>query len=111
MIFTGISEYFRLLIIAQGVRDALQDAVISTVSDNYDDVYHGVREGYSGGYQPTVEDFEESLDYGDIYGKIDIVLGIDLQNGYHVKTTSKGETEFKIRDLDVDIRNVPLASA
>lgn len=39
MVFSGISEYFRLMIIAQGVRDALQDAVISTVSDNYDDVY------------------------------------------------------------------------
>ncbi len=38
IIFTGISEYFRLMIIAQGVRDAVQDAVISTVNDNYDDV-------------------------------------------------------------------------
>ena len=51
IIITGIYEYFRLMIIAQGVRDAVQDAVISTVNDNYDDVYHGVREGYSGGYQ------------------------------------------------------------
>lgn len=49
IIFCGISEYIRLLIIAQGVRDAVQTAVISTVNDNYDDVYHGVREGYSGG--------------------------------------------------------------
>ena len=47
MIFSGVSEYFRLMIIAQGVRDALQDAVITTVNDNYDNVYHGVREGYS----------------------------------------------------------------
>ena len=43
IIFCGISEYIRLLIIAQGVRDAMQTAVISTVNDNYDDVYHGVR--------------------------------------------------------------------
>ena len=50
MIFTGISEYFRLMIVAQGVRDAVQAAVISTVVENYDDVYHGVREGYSGAY-------------------------------------------------------------
>ena len=54
IIFCGISEYIRLLIIAQGVRDAVQTAVISTVNDNYDDVYHGVREGYSGGYQPEI---------------------------------------------------------
>lgn len=45
IVFTGISEYFRLMIVAQGVRDAVQTAVISTVNDNYDDVYHGVREG------------------------------------------------------------------
>lgn len=30
IIFCGISEYIRLLIIAQGVRDAMQTAVIST---------------------------------------------------------------------------------
>ena len=52
MLMCCISEYFRLLIVAQGVRDAVQEAVISTVNDNYDDVYHGVREGYSGAYQP-----------------------------------------------------------
>ena len=62
IVFTGISEYFRLMIVAQGVRDALQAAVISTVNDNYDDVYHGVREGYSGAYQPMAGDFDESLD-------------------------------------------------
>lgn len=59
------------MIVAQGVRDALQSAVISTVSDNYDDVYHGVREGYSGGYQPIDSDFEESFDYGDVYDRLD----------------------------------------
>lgn len=63
MLMCCISEYFRLLIVAQGVRDAVQEAVISTVNDNYDDVYHGVREGYSGAYQPLAGDFEESLDY------------------------------------------------
>ena len=40
MLMCCISEYFRLLIVAQGVRDAVQEAVISTVNDNYDDVYH-----------------------------------------------------------------------
>lgn len=109
MIFTGISEYFRLLIVTQGVRDALQDAVISTVVENYDDVYHGVREGYSGGYQPTVEDFNESIDYGDIYGRMDTVLGLTKNSGYHEKNSSGNETQFKIWNLDVDIRNAPLA--
>lgn len=110
MIFTGISEYFRLMIIAQGVRDAVQDAVISTVNDNYDDVYHGVREGYSGGYQPVVDDFQESLDYGDIYGRLDNILGLNQSGGYHIKSTSDNKIEFRIWDLDVVIRNAPIAS-
>ncbi len=74
------------MIIAQGVRDAVQDAVISTVNDNYDYVYHGVREGYSGGYQPIADDFEESLDYGgDIYNRLDAILGLRQSGGYHRK--------------------------
>lgn len=110
MIVTGISEYFRLMIIAQGVRDAVQDAVISTVNDNYDDVYHGVREGYSGGYQPVADDFEESLDYGDVYNRLDRILGLKQSGGYHVKTISGEKMEFRIWDLNVDIRNAPIAS-
>ena len=60
----------------------MQEAVISTVNDNYDDVYHGVREGYSGAYQPLAGDFEESLDYGDIYGRLDDILGLTYRGGY-----------------------------
>ena len=117
IIFCGISEYIRLLIIAQGVRDAVQTAVISTVNDNYDDVYHGVREGYSGGYQPMAGDFEESLDYGDIYGRLEEVLGLSYQGGTRVKFTEDGKTVFitvenkfiRVWGLDVDIENAPLA--
>ncbi len=109
MIFTGISEYFRLNIIAQGVRDSLQDAVISTVTQNYANVYHGTREGYSGGYTPSANDFEESLDYGDIYDRLEDVLGIQYNGGYE-KLTNDGKTEFEVYALDVDIRNAPLAS-
>lgn len=110
LIFCGISEYFRLMIIAQGVRDAVQDAVISTVNDNYDDVYHGVREGYSGAYQPIAGDFEESLDYGDIYDRLDSILGLAQNGGYHEKCTAEGRLEFKVWDLSVDIRNAPFAA-
>ena len=110
IIFCGISEYFRLVIVAQGVRDAVQTAVISTVNDNYDDVYHGVREGYSGAYQPIAEDFEESLDYGDIYDRLDGILGLSYSGGYHEKRTSDSKLEFCVWGLSVDIRNAPFAS-
>lgn len=110
ILFTGISEYLRLLIVAQGVRDAVQAAVISTVVENYDDVYHGVREGYSGGYQPMAGDFEESLDYGDIYGRLDGIMGLNNSGGYHEQRTTNGELEFRVWDLNVDVRNAPFAS-
>ena len=69
MLFMVIAEYFRVNIIVQGVRDAVQQAVIATVNENYDDVYHSVREGYAAGWFPE-EDGEwfESIDAGDIYG-------------------------------------------
>ena len=94
ILLCGVSEYLRLLIVAQGVRDAVQEAVISTVNDNYDDVYHGVREGYSGAYQPMAGDFEESLDYGDIYGRLDSLLNLRSHGGYHVQYTEDGKMEF-----------------
>ena len=110
IIFCGISEYIRLMIIAQGVRDAVQSAVISTVNDSYDDVYHGVREGYSGAYQPSVDDFEESLDYGDIYGRLDQLLGLRSEDGYHVKYAGN-VVEFRLSGLSVDLKNMPFAPA
>lgn len=110
ILLCGVSEYLRLLIVAQGVRDAVQEAVISTVNDNYDDVYHGVREGYSGAYQPLSGDFEESLDYGDIYGRLDDILGLTYRGGYHTQYTDDGDMEFRVWGLDVEIRNAPFAS-
>ena len=110
IVFCGISEYIRLMIVAQGVRDAVQSAVISTINDNYDDVYHGVREGYSGAYRPSAVDFEESLDYGDIYSRLDQLLGLRKENGYHVKYAGD-DVEFRLSDLYVDLDNMPLAPA
>ncbi len=108
LIFCGASEAIRLMIIVQGVRDALQSAVVSTVNDSYDDVYHGVREGYSGAYQPSAEEFEASLDYGDIYGQLDQLLGLMQKDGAHVKYAGSRE-EFRLYGLAVSLRNMPLA--
>ena len=110
-LFCGISEYARLNLIAVGVRDAVQEAILSTVNDNYDDVYHGVREGYSGGYYPSGGGWDESLDYGDVYGFLDGLLGMEDYGSYHVKLVDGGrKEEYRISDLDVTIQNVPLTS-
>ena len=74
LILCGIMEFFRLSLIASGVKEALQDAVVVVVNDNYANVYHGVREGYSGGYYTEGYGFEESVDTGDIYYHLDDCL-------------------------------------
>lgn len=108
IILCGISEYMRLMIIASGVRDAVQSAVISTVNDNYDGVYQGAREGYSGGYKPDGSSWTESINYGDVYTRLDKTLGLRDENGYHVKHAGKA-VEFRLSGLSVNIRNAPLA--
>jgi hypothetical protein len=110
LVFCGISESIRLMIVAQGVRDAVQSAVISTINDNYVNVYHSVREGYSGAYQPGASDFHENLDYGDIYGRLDQLLGLRQENGYHVKYAGD-EIEFRLSELAIVLDNMPLAPA
>lgn len=110
-IFCGITEYMHLQIVAQGVRDAVQEAVIAAVNDNYDDVYHGIREGYAGGYYPASgEGWEESLDYGDIYGRLDELLGLSDEENWHVKYLSGGLMEYRLSGLKTEIINVPFVS-
>lgn len=108
IILCGVMEYFRLNIIATGVKEALEDAIIVTVNDNYADVYHGVREGYSGGYQPDGDSFSYSVNTGDIYSYMDSTLGTEEVVGKHIKTVG-GVTEYSLSGLDVTIRNAPLA--
>lgn len=108
LILCGISEYMRLMIIASGVRNAVQSAVITTVDDNYDSVYQGAREGYSGAYQATGSSFAESLDYGDIYGQLDKLLGTKKSSGAHVKYAGSS-VEYTVSGLSVSIKNAPLA--
>ena len=108
LILCGIMEFFRLSLIASGVKEALQDAVVVVVNDNYANVYHGVREGYSGGYYTEGYGFEESVDTGDIYYHLDETLGTRREGGSRVKYTG-GVLEYKITGLDVTIHNAPLA--
>lgn len=110
MLILVIMQFARLMIVSAGVKDTMQEAIISTINDNYADVYHAVREGYAAGYQPTDGSFEESLNYGDIYGRLDGLLGLQEDDGYHYKISSDGTIEFRITDLQVYIHNAGLAS-
>ncbi len=105
-----VMQFAHLLIIAAGVRNAMQEAVISTVNDNYADVYHAVREGYVAGYQPSYGSFEESLQFGDIYGRLESLLGLETDGTYYLRQSADGRVEYRISDLQVFVSNNGLAS-
>lgn len=104
-----ISEYFRLMITASGVKDALQSAVISVVNDNYNEVYHGVREGYAAGYEPSGESFAASVDTGDVYSRLCFLLGMDDNGSYLIRWSNGGELEYRLSELSVNVPNTAIA--
>ncbi|MEA1974841.1 MAG: hypothetical protein U9N10_04680 [Bacillota bacterium] len=105
LLFTVISEYLRLQIIAKGVRDAVQSSVISIAIENYDDVYNGLREGYSGGYELDSNDnWNSKVDTGAVLSNLSGSLGLISGKKY-----SDGYLEYTISNLDVNILNTPLA--
>lgn len=110
LIILGVSEYMRLVITAAGIKDAMESAVISTVNDNYAEVYHGVREGYAAGYEPDGEGFVAVVDYGDIYGRLCFLLGLEEDGNGYVRINNGGEREYRLSGLRVDIPNTALAS-
>lgn len=99
MFFVVMWQIIRLVIIAAGVKDAVQSAVISTSVGNYSNVYDGVREGYSGGYRYSGNSWKTSVSTGDVYGRLDQLLG---------KSNSDG-TEFAVYGLSVNVDNAQFA--
>lgn len=109
MTATVVYEYLRLTIIAQGVRDAMQSAIISVAVDNMDEVYNGLREGYSGGYLLDVDEWEESIDLGDIYAHMADTLGLSESRDDYIKFMAGDAIEYTVSNLDVDFENAPFA--
>ncbi len=105
LIFSVVSEYLRLQLIAKGVRDAVQSSVISVAVENYDDVYNGLREGYSGGYSLDSSDVWISrIDSGSVLSNLSNVLGLINGSKY---TGSK--LEYSISDIELNVINAPFA--
>lgn len=105
LIFLAVIQYARLMIMAAGIRDAMQEAVLSAVNDNYADVYHAVREGYAAGYQPYGGGFVESYQYGDIYGRLDSILGLQPEGDCHVSRSAGGDVEYRVKNLQIEVLN------
>ena len=101
-------EYMRLMIVAVGVRDAVQSAVIDVATENWDEAYNGLREGYSGGYVLSGTSWNQNITTGDIYGRLKDNLGLKQENGKYVKYA--GSTlEYAVSGLSVSVTNAPLA--
>jgi hypothetical protein len=96
------------MLTAQGVRDGVQSAIISVATENYNDTYASLREGYSGGYANNGGGFNEQLDLGDVYGRLDGVLGLRREGGYHVKYIEDA-VEYRVSGLTVAVINAPFA--
>lgn len=109
MTMLGIMEYSRLMIISSGVKAAMQEAVISVVNDNYNEIYHSVREGYAAGYEPWGGSFEDSVDEGDVYGRLGDLLGLNYEGNYLTGRLPDGGIEYKVGQLSVEIPNSNLA--
>ena len=108
MLFTVISQYIRLMIIASGVRDAVQSAVISTATENYGNLFNGFREGYAGGYVLTGDSWSERLSGGSVYSRLGSLLGIVSDGSKYTKFNSDG-AEFSVYGLSTTVENAPFA--
>ncbi len=104
LLFSVISEYLRLQIIAKGVRDAVQSAVIAVAIENYDEVYNGLREGYSGGYTLYDDSWVSKVDEGTVMNELSLLLGLT-----YGKKIVGSEVEYELSDLAVHILNAPFA--
>lgn len=108
ILFLGIMEYMRVSSIAETTKTALTSAIGAVVVENYDNTYSSMREGFAGGQVKASEDaaWEESLDYGDIYERLDDLLGLTvITSDKMVKKDPSGNTEVILSNLEVEILN------
>lgn len=109
MLMCVVFEYLQMLIITEGIKQAVQSSVISAVGENYDDAYSQLREGYSGGYKYHDDEFSESIDTWDIYGRLDHLLGLTTEENKHIKYRDDGTVEYIISNLQVEFENTDFA--
>lgn len=108
LFFVVLWQIVRLVTISAGVKDALQSAVIATSVGNYSNIYDGVREGYSGGYRYSGNSWRKAVSTGNVYGRLDELLGLRTNGNEHYKFNSD-DIEYTLSDLDVNVENAQFA--
>lgn len=103
-----VFEYMRLMIVAQGVRDSVQSAIVDVATENWDEAYAGLREGYSGGYQLSGSSWSQNVTSGNVYARLQNVLGVEYEGGQYVKYSGE-DLEYRLYDLHLEVENAPLA--
>lgn len=101
-------EYMRLIIVAQGVRNSVQSAIVDVATENWDEAYSGLREGYSGGYQFSGSAWIQNVTTGNVYGRLQQVLGLVCEDGRYLKYAGP-DLEYCFYDLRMELENAPLA--
>jgi hypothetical protein len=105
---TTVFEYMRLFIIAQGVRDSVQSAIVDVATENWDKAYPGLREGYSGSYKLSGSTWHQNVTTGNVYGRLQSVLGLKYENGKYVKYAGD-VPEYKLSGFSLTVVNAPFA--
>ena len=108
LVTVSVTKFMELWITASGVRDAFEEALISVVTENYNETYHCVREGYAGGYEPTGYGFYESVDLGNVSGRLGNLLGLTARSDKLVKLNDHGDPDFEISEINVSVSNTHL---
>ena len=83
-------------------------AIVDVATENWDEAYAGLREGYSGGYQLAGSSWSQNVTSGNVYARLQDVLGIEYEGGQYVKYSGEN-LEYRLYDLHLDVENAPLA--
>lgn len=77
-------------------------------TENWDEAYAGLREGYSGGYQLSGSSWSQNVTSGNVYARLQNVLGVEYEGGQYVKYSGE-DLEYRLYDLHLEVENAPLA--
>lgn len=94
-------------------RSLIEEATVSTIQNNYANVYHTSRESYSGGYLPNDTNFSESViaTNDNVYNTLVENMGfVELDNKTYAKLGSNDNVLYKIKDINLSIKNENIRS-
>lgn len=110
LLSAAIYKALSLITVATGVRDSVQSSTIETITKNYYNAYDGLRCGNSGTYSLSNNGWVNCIDSGDIGTELDNLLGLQNENGEHIKSTDDG-TQYSISNIAVTVKNTPFADS